>query len=312
MNLKDRLNPAAPINPARWFAYATAGTATLLVGTGTAEAHITYSGVLNEKLSAPASSSVSAAFPLGHSSSSSGSYFAKSRRRGKKPHGSYGSSSSSSSGSGSYSGSYSSSTSGGSSSSTNAPGNFSLEHIRRGPRRKDGSALFAINGVSSVGMAGFANHANSEDYNYVARLRTGVRVSTQAFLTGASEMDGYLAAGGNYALSHKAKWSKRGVYFVGFKFNNGAGTQYGWAQIKVKGGPENSLKLIDYAYADPGERIKTGQTKSKKKKKKDAPAVVAAPAAASPAIPVQGSLGLLAVGASGLLAWRDRRGQVPR
>jgi hypothetical protein len=82
-----------------------------------------------------------------------------------------------------------------------------------------------------------------------------------------------------------------GIGFIGFAFNNGSGKQYGWARVEM-GGEEhkNNFKVLDYAYADPGEPIKAGQRSEE---------------------PVSGmdSLGLLAAGAVGLQAWRrSRRG----
>jgi hypothetical protein len=76
---------------------------------------------------------------------------------------------------------------------------------------------------------------------------------------------------------------------VGFKFNNGAGDQYGWVRVKMWGGPWNQGKLIDFAYADPGEKIVAGQKES------------------NPSDLGLESLGGLAVGAAGLLAWRRGR-----
>jgi len=85
----------------------------------------------------------------------------------------------------------------------------------------------------------------------------------------------------------------RGIGFIGFRFNNGAGIQYGWARIKVKGGRANNFILLDYAYADPGERLTAGQTSEGTSSDEQAPD--------------QGSLGGLALGAVGLLAWRKSR-----
>jgi hypothetical protein len=51
----------------------------------------------------------------------------------------------------------------------------------------------------------------------------------------------------------------------------------------MNGSPLNSFTMVDYAWADPGETILTGQ------------------------IPEPGSLGLLALGALGLVAWRKQR-----
>jgi len=87
-----------------------------------------------------------------------------------------------------------------------------------------------------------------------------------------------------------AQWTRGGYGYIGFRFNNGAGVQYGWARIRMTGyGRVSAFKLVDYAYADPGESIKAGQTSSDEH------------------APDQGSLGWLALGAVGLLAWRKSR-----
>jgi protein with PEP-CTERM/exosortase system signal len=88
---------------------------------------------------------------------------------------------------------------------------------------------------------------------------------------------------------YDSQWLQPGTGFVGFRFNGGAGQQFGWARITMDGAPENNFTLVDYAFADPGERITAGQT----------------------TVPDSGgSLGLLAIGFAGLLAWRFRRANV--
>jgi len=88
------------------------------------------------------------------------------------------------------------------------------------------------------------------------------------------------------------EWIKRGTDYVGFRFNNGSGLQYGWARVKMGGKDRNfGYEVLDYAYADPGEPIGVGQTGSSSKKD---------------AIDEE-SLGALAVGAAGLALWRQRR-----
>ena len=84
-----------------------------------------------------------------------------------------------------------------------------------------------------------------------------------------------------------------GIGFIGFKFNNGSGDQYGWVRIQVKPGvgyPEYNFQLLDYAYGDVGDTIGAGQ-----KSGHDVAGLE--------------SLGGLALGALGLLAWRKSRAQ---
>ena len=84
------------------------------------------------------------------------------------------------------------------------------------------------------------------------------------------------------------QFQARGRGFVGFKFNNGVGDQYGWARVRMDGFPNFTFGIVDYAYGDPGEVVKLGQRRIH----------------SSPDLE---SLGGLALGAAGLLAWRRRR-----
>lgn len=85
--------------------------------------------------------------------------------------------------------------------------------------------------------------------------------------------------------------------FVGFRFNTGNGTQYGWARIETKDDNHHRIHdlIKDYAWGDPGDRIRTGQTTAGEN-----PVGV---------VSESGSLGLLAFGAQGLEAWRTQRTQ---
>jgi hypothetical protein len=92
------------------------------------------------------------------------------------------------------------------------------------------------------------------------------------------------------------EFEERGFAIVGFKFNTGAGTQYGWARLRMRGRfghPKNSFYVVDYAWADVGERIRTLQTQDASQEQ----------AAVTPS----GSLGLLALGKAGLELWRTQR-----
>ena len=94
---------------------------------------------------------------------------------------------------------------------------------------------------------------------------------------------------GTMAIDGFGPFAQPRTGFIGFAFNNGSGKQYGWARVQMGGGEhKNNFKVLDYAYADPGEPIRAGQTS-------DEP------------ITGMGSLGLLATGAAGLLTWRKSR-----
>lgn len=88
------------------------------------------------------------------------------------------------------------------------------------------------------------------------------------------------------------KFQTRGKAFIGFEFTNGSGTHYGWARVRIGGAPDYKFWLIDYAWADAGEPLKTGQTTS---------------SARSAAVTKSGSLGLLSAGAAGLKVWRGTK-----
>jgi len=102
-----------------------------------------------------------------------------------------------------------------------------------------------------------------------------------------------------------------GIYCAGFRFNSGAGMQYGWVRIKWGGCTVNKYSVnkfivMDYAWGDPGDKIKAGQKGPHDDNTQVVPQAVKKPAAA-PHADSQGSLGLLALGALGLRAWRKSR-----
>jgi hypothetical protein len=97
-----------------------------------------------------------------------------------------------------------------------------------------------------------------------------------------------------YTQRPHGKFSDPGKGLIAFTFHGGNGPQYGWARIKTEGAPDYAFVLIDYAWADPGESIQTGQKHSSAK---------------TASVTDRGSLGLLALGGSGLTAWRSARVQ---
>jgi hypothetical protein len=84
-------------------------------------------------------------------------------------------------------------------------------------------------------------------------------------------------------------FESRGKTFIGFRFTNESGVHYGWARVRLSGAPKYRFELVDYAWADAGERLLTGQKEG---------------LAQSTTATKLGSLGLLAAGAAGLKVWR--------
>jgi hypothetical protein len=101
-------------------------------------------------------------------------------------------------------------------------------------------------------------------------------------------------------------WVEAGTHAIGFRFNSGRGVQYGWVRIKWLGCSDNKYIVKDYAWGDPGDQIKAGQTQLEEDATPVAPQA-SKKAETAPMSGSQDSLGLLAVGAAGLLAWRKSR-----
>ena len=150
-----------------------------------------------------------------------------------------------------------------------------------------GSAHFGILGQAGASVAGFYCPSNPQVVS-VSKLNRGQFISRRPFLARNS---GLLAA--EFA-DCVGQFDSGDLGFIGFRFNNGSGDQYGWVRVKFGGrNPiDHNFWLVDYAYADPGEPIRAGQTSSNEM------------------VPEEGSLGGLALGAVGLLAWRKRRSQI--
>lgn len=141
-----------------------------------------------------------------------------------------------------------------------------------------GAAFFGVQGANSGMFAGF----NAAGYPYANNLAAGQNVSTMNFLNGTGTM-AFVSGFGN------SQFLSAGIGFLGFKFDGGLGTQFGWARVDMSGAPVNSLTIIDYAFTTEGESIAAGQTRL---------------------VPEPGTLGLLATGAIGLLALRRRRKEI--
>jgi hypothetical protein len=145
-----------------------------------------------------------------------------------------------------------------------------------------GNAFFNVVGIAGASIAGFYNDCT---HLSASNLKRGQLISSRPFVP-ARAISANLAA---TSFSCPGQFLG-GVGFIGFKFNNGSGDQYGWVRVQVRPGFSHHLpfKLIDYAYGDVGDKIEAGQRSG------------------HDALELE-SLGGLALGALGLLAWRKSR-----
>jgi hypothetical protein len=152
-------------------------------------------------------------------------------------------------------------------------------------------AHFGVRGLAGAGFAGLYCPSNPQQA-YVSKLTRDQFVSRKTFLARGS---GLIAGSFEGPCD---QFDPGNVGFIGFKFNNGSGDQYGWVRIQL--GQRADFWIIDYAYGDVGDPIRAGQKSSDEM----------VPEESNDMVPEEGSLGGLALGAVGLLAWRKRRSQI--
>ena len=244
MNMKTRQSrrQTAKISHSRWVAYATAGAATALTASHSAEAAIHYS-VVDKKFSAY---------------STKGKWF-----------------------------------------QLDQPGDsIYFLHISWKP-----AAAFTVAGIAAAAFRGFPGSSKYSGGVSASKLSFGQSIATGHF-THAGFVH-YVVAG-ILAFSTYGQWKSPGMGFVGFAFNNGAGPQFGWARVRIStwfpGG--YAFKVLDFAYGDPGERITAGE--GIPRGREDDQDI------SDDQGPDEGSLGGLALGAVGLLAWRKSRSRTAR
>jgi hypothetical protein len=171
-----------------------------------------------------------------------------------------------------------------------AGGSFLARHrdLFYGARRAGGCAYFKPYGAQSASVIG--TYCAPCRWVFPLKLDRGRTISAGPFTSVNRYIDPFLAC--DYMSStfdsQFGHFLERGPGLIGFKFNNGAGDQYGWVRVKMLGGLKNTFEVVDYAYGDPGDVVLAGQ-----KSDDSAPGLE--------------SLGGLALGAAGLLAWRGRR-----
>ena len=160
------------------------------------------------------------------------------------------------------------------------------------------SAAFDIRGIATAafrGLPGTSKYSRA----FASKLSFGESIAAGHF----THYRGILAHG------IYGQWTSPGMGFVGFRFNNGAGIQYGWARVRMAVPPHDGIggwgfKVFDFAYADPGEPITAGE--GIPRGSEDDQDI------SDDQGPDEGSLGGLALGALGLLAWRKSRSRIAR
>ena len=143
-----------------------------------------------------------------------------------------------------------------------------------------GHAYFGLGGRAGAAVVGFYNNCDSSVLPWAFNLQRGQVISFQPLIPTHTAL---------LVRPHQfcnGQFNRAGLGYIGFKFNNGSGDQYGWVRIQTHGDYYHNFILRDYAYGDMGDQIRAGQTSSNE---------VASD---------KGSLGWLALGAVGLLAWR--------
>jgi hypothetical protein len=161
-----------------------------------------------------------------------------------------------------------------------------------------GLAHFGVFGGADAGFAGFYCPTNPR-FRSASKLDRGELISMRPFL---ARNPGLIAAA--LFTYRQGQFDSGDLDFIAFKFNNGSGDQYGWVRIMMgtRFPSDYDFWLVDYAYADPGEPIRAGQTSSNDM----------VPEESNDIVPQEGSLGGLALGAAGLMAWRKRRSRTVR
>ena len=161
-----------------------------------------------------------------------------------------------------------------------------------------GAALFHAEGQQS---GAFVGYYIGFEYAYVSRIKgDGNRYISQGHFIADDGPPGYYFGTMVKAAGGRGAWKKQGTDFVGFRFNNGAGRQFGWARVRMGGQNTNfTYTVLDYAWADPGEPIKPGQISSSD-----------ANIQSHSVLQEEGSMGLLALGATGISLWRRKRNLV--
>ena len=121
---------------------------------------------------------------------------------------------------------------------------------------------FIMKGVTS-GSARAYRQDSSVHRNWISNLPSRENVSAGKFLSVAGHPYwGMLFTYWSNGAFFPPHFAERLRGFVGFRFNTGNGTQYGWVRIQTSNDINDHAHDVikDYAWGDPGDVILTGQT----------------------------------------------------
>jgi hypothetical protein len=108
---------------------------------------------------------------------------------------------------------------------------FAFGHLQLGP--STGFAGFYVGTVLGSGTAAFAG-LSTNGLQYVTNANYDQPVSALPFIANIGLFFGSMAYG---AGNPNSQFVDPGIGFVGFRFDVGNGTQYGWAQVEMDGAP---------------------------------------------------------------------------
>ena len=144
----------------------------------------------------------------------------------------------------------------------------------------------SVSAPSSFAMSIAGSSAPSYLFFFPDNLPYNQTLSNLNFVSADDANFGMMAWGNGAQSSYRSGFLDTGGY-IGFRFDVGNGTQYGWSLLTLDEGTPNNIFTVDtICWADPGQHLRVGQT-----------------------VPESSSLAWLALGAIGIVSWRRRRAQ---